>query len=47
MMTATTTRTAPTITTIGTRDGTFDIWSLGADNREGGEGEDRDVTSWE
>ena len=27
--------------------GTFDIWSLGADNREGGEGEDRDVTSWE
>jgi general secretion pathway protein G len=27
--------------------GSFDIWSLGADNREGGEGEDKDVTSWE
>ncbi len=27
--------------------GSFDVWSLGADNREGGEGEDRDVTSWE
>lgn len=29
------------------QNGAFDIWSLGADNREGGEGEDRDVTSWE
>jgi general secretion pathway protein G len=27
--------------------GPFEIWSLGADNREGGDGEDRDVTSWE
>jgi len=27
--------------------GAFDIWSLGADNREGGEGEDKDVVSWE
>lgn len=27
--------------------GDFDLWSLGADNREGGEGEDRDVRSWE
>ncbi len=27
--------------------GTFDIWSLGADGREGGQGEDADVTSWE
>jgi general secretion pathway protein G len=26
--------------------GPFDIYSLGADNREGGEGEDQDVTSW-
>jgi len=26
--------------------GTFDIYSLGADNREGGEGEDQDVASW-
>ncbi|QIK38319.1 type II secretion system major pseudopilin GspG [Caldichromatium japonicum] len=27
--------------------GAFDIWSLGADNREGGEGENADVTSWD
>jgi general secretion pathway protein G len=27
--------------------GEFDLWSLGADNREGGEGEDRDVHSWD
>lgn len=27
--------------------GTFDIYSLGADNLEGGDGEDRDVLSWE
>jgi len=27
--------------------GPFEIWSLGADNREGGDGEDKDVTSWE
>jgi general secretion pathway protein G len=27
--------------------GAFEIWSLGADNREGGDGEDKDVTSWE
>ncbi len=26
--------------------GTFDIYSFGADNREGGEGEDQDVASW-
>ena len=26
--------------------GTFDIFSLGADNREGGDGEDQDVASW-
>jgi len=26
--------------------GTFDIFSLGADNQEGGDGEDQDVTSW-
>ena len=26
--------------------GAFDIYSLGADNREGGSGEDQDVTSW-
>jgi general secretion pathway protein G len=26
--------------------GTYDLWSLGADNREGGEGEDQDVASW-
>ncbi len=27
--------------------GAFDIWSLGADNREGGDGENQDVNSWE
>jgi general secretion pathway protein G len=27
--------------------GSFDVWSLGADNREGGEGEDQDVYGWE
>ena len=27
--------------------GKFDLWTLGADNDEGGEGEDADVMSWE
>ena len=27
--------------------GGVDIWTLGADNREGGEGENADVTSWD
>jgi general secretion pathway protein G len=27
--------------------GYFDIYSLGSDNREGGEGEDQDIMSWE
>lgn len=27
--------------------GPYDIYSLGADNAEGGEGENRDITSWE
>lgn len=27
--------------------GKFDIFSLGADNAEGGSGEDQDITSWE
>ncbi|MCK7575701.1 MAG: type II secretion system major pseudopilin GspG [Chromatiales bacterium] len=27
--------------------GSYDIWSLGADNREGGEGENADIKSWE
>lgn len=27
--------------------GSFDLWSLGADNREGGDGEDQDIYSWE
>lgn len=27
--------------------GAFDVWSLGADNREGGEGEDQDIYGWE
>ncbi len=27
--------------------GKFDLYSLGADNSEGGEGEDADITSWE
>ncbi len=27
--------------------GSFDLWSLGADNREGGEGEDQDILGWE
>lgn len=26
--------------------GEFDLYSLGADGREGGDGEDRDITSW-
>ncbi len=29
------------------QNGEFDLWSLGADNREGGEGEDQDVHSWD
>ena len=28
------------------RHGAFDLYSLGADNREGGEGESQDVTNW-
>ena len=27
--------------------GSFDIWALGADNRDGGEGENQDIVSWE
>ncbi|EGG99336.1 General secretion pathway protein G [gamma proteobacterium IMCC2047] len=27
--------------------GRFDLYSLGADGREGGEGIDADITSWE
>ena len=27
--------------------GSFDIWSLGADNRESGEGENQDILGWE
>ncbi len=27
--------------------GDFDLWSLGADARDGGSGEDRDIHSWE
>jgi len=27
--------------------GKFDVFTLGADNAEGGDGEDKDVTSWE
>lgn len=27
--------------------GDFDLYSLGADNKEGGEGEDQDVVSWQ
>lgn len=27
--------------------GSFDLWTTGADNREGGEGEDQDVLGWE
>lgn len=27
--------------------GDFDLWSLGADAKDGGDGEDRDVRSWE
>ena len=29
------------------RHGAFDIYSYGADNREGGEGEDKDIVSWQ
>ncbi len=27
--------------------GSFDLWTLGADNRDGGEGENQDVRGWE
>ena len=27
--------------------GAFDIWSLGADNRDGGEGENADIKNWD
>lgn len=27
--------------------GSFDIWALGADNRDGGDGENQDIVSWE
>jgi general secretion pathway protein G len=27
--------------------GTYDIWSMGADNREGGDGENADVQNWD
>lgn len=27
--------------------GAFDLWSLGSDNREGGDGEDQDILGWE
>ncbi len=27
--------------------GSFDIWSLGADNRDGGEGENQDILGWQ
>lgn len=27
--------------------GDYDLWSFGADNREGGEGNDADITNWE
>lgn len=27
--------------------GPFDLWSLGADNREGGEGENQDILGWD
>ena len=30
----------------GVHNGNFDIWSYGADEEEGGEGEDADVTNW-
>lgn len=36
----------PWVYRIPGRHGAFDLYSLGADNREGGEGEDQDVTSW-
>ncbi|MDP3814280.1 type II secretion system major pseudopilin GspG [Pseudomonas sp.] len=29
------------------KNGEFDLWSLGADNSEGGDGENRDVHSWD
>lgn len=29
------------------KNGEFDLWSLGADNGEGGDGENRDVHSWD
>ncbi|HPB75405.1 MAG TPA: type II secretion system major pseudopilin GspG [Chromatiaceae bacterium] len=29
------------------QNGSFDLWALGADNREGGDGENQDVLGWE
>ncbi|MCF7984173.1 MAG: type II secretion system major pseudopilin GspG [Thiohalocapsa sp.] len=29
------------------QNGPFDVWSLGADGQEGGEGENQDIRSWE
>jgi general secretion pathway protein G len=29
------------------QNGPYDVWSLGADGRDGGEGEDQDIKSWE
>ena len=29
------------------QNGSFDLWTLGADNREGGDGENQDVLGWE
>jgi general secretion pathway protein G len=36
----------PWVYRIPGRHGAYDLYSLGADSREGGEGEDQDVTSW-
>ena len=27
--------------------GAYDVWSYGADGKEGGEGTDKDITSWQ
>lgn len=37
---------APYIYVFPGRHGKYDLYSLGADGREGGEGENRDITSW-
>ena len=37
----------PFVYKVPGENGDYDLYSLGADNAEGGEGEDRDITNWQ